>query len=143
MSYLGQSDSQNSRSTMGRFTAWGDVQNVFVDPALRLKVMYPTTQTPYKSNLNCSNGLANVNNECVCPGMPSAAPYRITVPCLTDKYMNSMFRPTEPGLFPRESRVASALMVDRAPWLFGSDSAGYVSMDSMPMNHCCNKGDNF
>lgn len=125
---LAQPSAQQRIMVATQNTARG-LRNVYTDAPAHLQVLYGTNQTPYKSNMACPDGIASVNNECIAPGAPSGVPYRQTVPAYTQTYMNTLFSPLQPEMFPQVSAAAQSLMAERGR----CPASAYGAMDSMPL----------
>jgi hypothetical protein len=110
----------------------GGLKNVYNDPSNHLQVLYSAKETPYMSNMSCPVGVATVNSVCGCPGMPSGSPFRQGIPIMSQNYLQSLFSPIEPSLFPQPSASAMALIAERS--MCGPQA--YKNMDDTPLTQC-------
>ncbi len=108
------------------------LRNVYQDPASHMEILYSLDQTPYKSNMVCAVGVAGVNNDCLCPGVPSGVPYRQGIPNFTRQSLNAMFSPIQSDMFPRPTAAAQSLIAERGP----CPLSAYQPMDMTPLGVC-------
>lgn len=125
---------QGAGDTIMTENTGGSFNYAFLQPTLHLKNTFSQQETPYISNLSCSVGSANVNNDCLCPGAPTGTPYYARTcsgpACVVPQSMQGLFSPLEPQMFPPLAKSAQLLIAERSP--VGS-RGNYYPLDKMPL----------
>jgi hypothetical protein len=105
------------------------VQYVHTDRAMHRQVLYSNNETPFRSNMMCSNGVAGIDNTCLCPGSASAVPYTQNPAQYESMYMTSLFSPVGDTFFPQPTMASRKVMAERGPM-----PSSYRTMELIPLN---------